>query len=130
MLPIGENMGDRLDCTSVLAVASGALQAGALEVQGIAFNIANISTSGFIPLRVDKASGFCGKGVRIDGVRRGDAEFSKGQNGRAVSSSETSGTDLATEITHLVETEKSFVANARVIGIADDLAGDLLDMKA
>lgn len=108
---------------SALECAKSALLADALEVQVAAFNLANVSTAGFETLRAHRATAVNELGVRISSLRRT-------QSGMRSENVDASATDISTEVTHLIKAKNSFIANTKVIGIVDDMEGNLFDLKA
>lgn len=128
-------MSESSNLSSALAIASGALRAFAVDVQISAYNIANVSTSGFKPGRVDLVSGYRDKSVHPLILTQNEKQTSNSllNDVGAVNSDlalEASGTDLATEFSHLIEAKNSFIANTKVIGVTDELFEVLLNLKA
>lgn len=111
---------------SGLNLAYGALTCSVAKAQITAYNIANTSTSSFKPARVDLADGFHGRGARVSAIRK---EEGFGAGGASESACEISGTDLATEFAHLIESKNSFIANAKVIGALEEMSETALYIK-
>lgn len=111
---------------SGLNLAQGALISFAAKAQIAAYNIANASTSSFKPARVDLADGLNGKEVQVSAIRK---EEGLGAEGASESAYDISGTDLATEFAHLIESKNSFIMNAKVIGALEEMSETALNIK-
>jgi flagellar hook protein FlgE len=98
---------------SGLTAASTLLDVGA-------HNIANASTAGFRPQRVELSSRDPQQGVSVDAITAGEAPAAP----------DTSGTDLATEMVGLVVAKALYGANARAFDIAAETTRYLLDERA
>lgn len=125
-------MSDRSAFGAGLDLACMALNSHALKAQIAAFNIANVSTSSFKPARVELASGPEDQGVRVSAIlREGTASSPDAPDRLSIRemAPEISGTDLAVEFTHLIEAKNSFAANARIIGVIEELGESLLNIK-
>lgn len=108
-----------------------ALQAIGVSQQVAANNVANMNTDGFQPSRVDLETGPGGQGVRVQDV----VEISSAGQQAATeelppdeAALEPSATDLATEMTQMIENEHAFAANVAAIRTDAEMAGAVIDM--
>lgn len=91
-----------------------ALQVLGVDQQVRANNVANVSTEGFEPSRVDLESGPEGWGVRVAAINQ---------------ESGSSGTDIAREMVGMIETQNAFAANTAMIRAWDETTGYLVNLK-
>lgn len=119
---------------SSLDIASRALATHSVSAQVAAHNIANISTTGFLPQRATFATGSNGTGVELESVRKQDLPLgrrSPGEDGNGfLAATNASGTNLAEEMPRLIATQRGFEANAATIRAADEMLGSLLNLIA
>ena len=85
-----------------------------------AHDIANVSTPGFQPSRVDAAAAPDGAGAVVDVIRRSDTPAPSG----------LSGVQLADEMPELIVAGHAFAANASALRAYDRTTGFLLDVLA
>ncbi|SEN16416.1 Flagellar basal body rod FlgEFG protein C-terminal [Duganella sp. CF517] len=104
---------------STIHTAATGLQASAGALANSAHSVANMSTAGFQPARASfQESSPAGGGVTLS------------VQARQMQSSETSGTDFATEATNSLVYKAQFDLSAKVIQAADQNLGTLIDIKA
>ena len=107
---------------SALSTAASGLQASAGALANSAHSVANIGTVNFQPARATfQESAPAGGGVSLS------------VEGRQLQSSESSsagGTDFATEATNSLVYKAQFDLSAKMIQVADDNLGTLIDIKA
>ena len=126
--------------TDAISSAQSALSAMATSMAVTANNVANVNTDGYKSKDVRLATGPGGQGVRVGDVVEDDA--AGGYRPAAVSAQneagvyeptaemvETSNVDLARQAVDMVETARTFEANAAVIRTQDDMLGALLDTR-
>ncbi|MFZ6778455.1 flagellar basal body rod C-terminal domain-containing protein [Undibacterium sp. Ji83W] len=106
---------------SVSALNSGlsGLKAYTRALDSSGHNVANASTSGFVPQQVSFQEQPAG-GV-IANISR---------EGSSLASQELSGTDLTSEIVQSLQFKTGFDLSAKIIKTADELLGTLIDIKA
>ncbi|MBI3730940.1 MAG: hypothetical protein HY254_21730 [Burkholderiales bacterium] len=95
------------------------LKAYTRALDGSGHNVANASTSGFVPQQVSFQEQPAG-GV-IANISR---------EGSSLASQELSGTDLTSEIVQSIQFKTGFDLSAKIIKTADELLGTLIDIKA
>ena len=104
---------------AALHTATSGLQASAGALANSAHSVANMATASFQPARATfQESAPAGGGVSLS------------VQGRQLQSSETSGTDFATEATNSLVYKAQFDLSAKVIQAADENLGTLIDIKA
>ena len=126
--------------TDAISSAQSALSAMSTSMAVTANNVANINTDGYKSKDVRLATGPGGQGVRVGDVVEDDS--AGGYRPAAVSAQneagvyeptaemvETSNVDLARQTVNMVETTRTFEANAAVIRTQDDMLGTLLDTR-
>lgn len=107
-----------------------------------AHNVANVSTSGFVPSRAVYSDNADNQGVSFEAALR-DTGASATRDTWAASNavydvtsslpleaSAPSGTDISNEITQMISTQHAYEANAQVVRAGDSMLGTLLDIKA
>ncbi len=109
---------------SIPALSSGlsGLQAFQRGLDTSANNIANSQTNGYKPQQASFKEGANGG---VSTVINGN-----GSNGSSATSTEASGTDLATETVNSLVYKAGFEASAKVVKIADQTLGTLIDITA
>lgn len=109
---------------SIPALNSGlsGLQAFQRGLDTSANNIANTQTNGYKPQQASFKEGVSG-GVTA-------AVSGNGSNGTSATSTEASGTDLATETVDSLVYKAGFDASAKVVKTADQMLGTLIDIQA
>ncbi|OLN28533.1 Flagellar basal-body rod protein FlgC [Desulfovibrio sp. DV] len=123
-----------------ISSAQSALGAMSTSMAVTANNVANVNTDGYKSKDVRLATGPGGQGVRVGDVVEDDS--AGGYRPAAVSAQneagvyeptagmvETSNVDLARQAVDMVETARTFEANAAVIRTQDDMLGTLLDTR-
>ena len=123
-----------------ISSAQSALSAMSTSMAVTANNVANVNTDGYKSKDVRLATGPGGQGVRVGDVVEDDS--AGGYRPAAVSAQneagvyeptaamvETSNVDLARQAVDMVETTRTFEANAAVIRTQDDMLGTLLDTR-
>ena len=104
---------------SALHTAASGLQASVGALANSAHSVANMSSAGFQPARATfQEASPAGGGVTLS------------VQGRQMQSSEASGTDFATEATNSLVYKAQFDLSAKLIQVADDNLGTLIDIKA
>lgn len=124
-------MSERSAFMASLNQASSALNVFALKAHFAAYNIAYVSTPYFKPVRLNLATGPDDRGVMANGVKRLD-EPGLADSDKICACDDilkVSGTDLAEEFVHLLEAKTSFISNAKVVGVVDELSESLLNIK-
>ena len=104
--------------SSALNVARSGLAAEALRVQTAASNIANASSTDYVPKRVEQTSD--GQTGTVKAVARPVANVSPAAAGPSV--------DLLRNVTTLAEAETAYMANLAVIKTVDEMTDSLLDI--
>ncbi|GGC61078.1 flagellar basal body protein [Undibacterium terreum] len=109
---------------SISALSSGlsGLQAFQRGLDTSANNIANAQTNGYKPQQASFKEGSNGG---VNAVVSGN-----GSNGTSTTSTEASGTDLATETVNSLVYKAGFDASAKVVRTADQTLGTLIDIQA
>lgn len=119
---------------SSLDIAAGALAVHSAAIQVAAHNIANVSTTGFLPRHATFATGSHGTGVELESVRKQDLPLGRqslAEDGdRSRATIKASGTELAREMPQLITTQRGFEANAATVRTADEMLGSLLNLIA
>lgn len=112
-----------------------ALEAFGISQQVAANNVANMNTDGFHSSRVDLETGPNDRGVRVQDVveissagQQAATEAPQPDETQAAAPLEPSDTDLATEMTQMIENEHAFAANVAAIRTGADMTGVLIDM--
>lgn len=105
-----------------------ALSALGTSLEATAHNVANVSSEGYRPLRVDLADGPGGQGVQVADVRR--EQDSLPATAAAPGVPGLSGVDLTREMTGLITTSRAFEANAAMVRAAEETTGHLLNLVA
>lgn len=125
------------------ASSEQALSAFSTSLNVTAHNVANVSTEGFQPQRVELADGPGGQGVQVAAVttahgsdiapvRMGEAQadgagmVNAPQGGFTASS--VSGVDIVHEMVGLMTTSRAFEANAVMVRAAEETTGHVLDL--
>lgn len=115
--------------------------------QGIAVtanNVANVSTTGFVPGRAEYAENANAQGVRFTTVLKDagvpvgpdtdpaadNAEVYDVTSDLALEALPPSGTELSDEISRMISTQHAYEANAQIIHTTDTMLGTFLDIKA
>jgi flagellar basal body rod protein FlgG len=120
-----------------------ALSAFSTSLNATAHNVANVSTEGFQPQRVELADGPGGQGVQVAAVttaqgsdvlpaRMGEAPAEgaglvNGPQG-GLTASAVNGVDLVHEMVGLMTTSRAFEANAVMVRAAEETTGHVLDL--
>lgn len=117
-----------------LKLSANALGVFVTGMQVSAHNVANVSTDNFTPQRALYATGPAGRGVELDAVLPAARDLAAGVGNTEGIKEPTlmlpSGTDVAREIAHMIETRNAFEANAIAIRAADELTGIISDIIA
>ena len=104
---------------SALNTAASSLRANAGALANSAHSVANLGAANFQPARATfQESAPAGGGVSLS------------VQGRQLQSSQASGTDFATEATNALVYKAQFDLSAKMIQVADDNLGTLIDIKA
>lgn len=114
--------------SSSMGFGASAMNAFGLGMAVSAHNIANTSTSGFVPQRaayVDLKHG----GMGLNAVLR-EGPLANWSAANAVYDVTPSGTDMAVEMTRIISTQHAYAANAHIVRASDSMLGTLLDIKA
>ncbi|HWR05091.1 MAG TPA: flagellar basal body rod C-terminal domain-containing protein [Humidesulfovibrio sp.] len=123
-----------------------ALSAFGVALDATAHNIANVSTGNYQPLRAEFADGPGGQGVQVAAVNRaGSGAESVGPGATGAGASEGpgaglqgvssllgqgNGVDIATEMVGLMQIERAYSANAKVISTVEQTTGRVMDLIA
>lgn len=108
-----------MSISSILSTAVSGLLVNSARVAASAENIANVNTDGYLAKDL--------QGVAASPVAAGRAF---GAGSVQVEAIEPSNVDLAREFIDIIAARAAYEANARVIGAAEDLQRDALDIKA
>jgi flagellar basal body rod protein FlgG len=112
---------------SVAGIASSALRVEGQRVAQSAQNVANVNTPGYAPQRIDTVS-LAGGGVGgITLPAYGPSMRALQSDGSAFA---TSNTDLASEIVTQMSSLRALQANIAALRTADDMLGEVLNIKA
>lgn len=104
---------------NALRTAAGAIDAYSTGVGAVAHNLANVSTDGFQPIR-----------VAYEARERGVAAVLLPENESLTArDADPSATDLAAEFVNLINSTRSFEANARVATVVDETLGSVVNLK-
>lgn len=104
-----------------------ALNAFTAKVDAAAGNIANSQTPGYKAAKVT-LKGDAGSGVVAE-VSRDESQGPLAVIGPGGDTVELSNVDLAGEMVGMIEAQRGFEANVKVIKTADEMLGTLLDIK-
>jgi flagellar hook protein FlgE len=102
----------------VLSIATLGLQASAERFRAAANNIVNINTSNHQTKEVRTLS-------QVTGLEQANSISNP-----TTQTATRSDIDIASEFINLIQERLSYEANAKVINVADNLVGSLLDIKA
>jgi len=106
---------------TILSTANSGLLANASRVAAVADNVANVSTSDFKPKDV--------KTTTLATEQTSQTNFTPG-GVRAMVLEESGPVDLVTQFTRLIQSKAAFSASAEVLRTGDELARELVDIKA
>jgi len=127
----GNNMGG---LGSAMNAAASGLNAFGKGMNAISHNIANVSTAGFNPIKVNYQSlgnnmGVSAKSNVGNAVQLYEEPQNNGSNTMPPEALDPSGTDIASSFTEMTSTKNAFEANAVTIRTVDAMLGALVDMK-
>lgn len=117
-----------------------ALSAFSTSLNATAHNVANVSTEGYQPQRVELADGPGGQGVQVAAVTTAQGSeplFAQGEvqsggtglvNAGGLTASAVNGVDLVHEMVGLMTTSRAFEANAVMVRAAEETTGHVLDL--
>jgi len=112
---------------NIVAATESALAAGLLRFSTAADNIANVSTPGYTPRRVDLRTALSGG---VEASVSAAAPALSTYNARGKVSVEPSSVDLAEEAMNLLSSEHDVKVSAAVLRRAHEMSGSLLDVLA
>lgn len=127
-----------------------ALSSLGVAMDATAHNIANVSTANYQPLRAEFADGPGGQGVQVAAVSRAGSgvealgpESAGGRAGAGASEGpgaglqgissllgQGNGVDMVTEMVGLMQIERAYSANAKVISTVEETTGRVMDLIA
>lgn len=123
-----------------------ALSSLGVAMDATAHNIANVSTANYQPLRAEFADGPGGQGVQVAAVSRagsGVEAVGTGATGAGASEGpgaglqgissllgQGNGVDMVTEMVGLMQIERAYSANAKVISTVEETTGRVMDLIA
>lgn len=102
-----------------LHIGASALQTFSVGMQVTAHNLANCSTQGFSPQHVTYSEKANSSGVEIEDISTASSSLLR-----------QSGTDIATELSHMASVQHNFEASAKTVATVDEMAGVLLNIIA
>lgn len=117
-----------------------ALSAFSTSLNATAHNVANVSTEGYQPQRVELADGPGGQGVQVAAVttaqgsdvspaRMGEGAAEGAPQG-GFTASAVNGVDLVSEMVGLMTTSRAFEANVTMIRATEETTGHVLNLIA
>lgn len=117
-----------------------ALSAFSTSLNATAHNVANVSTEGYQPQRVELADGPGGQGVQVAAVttaqgsdvapaRTGEGAAEAAPQG-GFTASAVNGVDLVHEMVGLMTTSRAFEANAVMVRATEETTGHVLNLIA
>ena len=115
-----ERVGPASDARRVIGASLSGMQLARTSLDVTANDIANVSTAGFRPSRVEAAAGPDRSGAVVAAIRPAEQAPPEG----------LSGTDLAEETVELVLAGATYGANAAALRAQDETTGFLLDVLA
>lgn len=130
-----------MSISSSFQVAASAIDSFSVGVSATAHNVANVNTADFDPVTVRYQSGAADRGVDAyvssnNLEDQADMAFLKASEAEKLPDSaipelfNPSKTDLSHEFTDLIIAKSVIGANAKVITVANNMMGTILDIKA